>query len=39
LIQVVQTLAYCIDGDLPAPKDGDAFVPIVERLGKGSPNP
>lgn len=37
--QVVATLAYCIHGALPAPLDGDAFVPIVERLGKGSPNP
>jgi YtoQ family protein len=38
--QVVQTLAYTIRGALPAsPKDGDAFVPIAERLGKGNPNP
>lgn len=37
--QVVQTLAYVIDGALPPPKDGDAFIPIVERLGKGNPNP
>jgi YtoQ family protein len=38
--QVVQTLAYVIDGTLPAvPKDGDAYVPIAERLGKGNPNP
>ena len=37
--QVVDTLAYVINGDLPTPKDGDAFVPIVERLGKGNPNP
>ena len=38
--QVVQTLAYVIRGDLPAiPKDGDLFVPIADRLGKGNPNP
>ena len=38
--QVVQTLAYVIHGDLPAtPKDGDDFVPIANRLGKGNPNP
>jgi YtoQ family protein len=37
--QVVQTLAYVIRGELPQPKDGDAFVPIVDRLGKGNPNP
>uniref|UniRef100_A0A7S3P6Q9 YtoQ family protein n=1 Tax=Amphora coffeiformis TaxID=265554 RepID=A0A7S3P6Q9_9STRA len=37
--QVVQTLAYVIRGELPTPKDGDAFVPIADRLGKGNPNP
>lgn len=37
--QVVQTLAYVIHGTLPTPKDGDAFVPIADRLGKGNPNP
>jgi len=38
--QVVDTLAYVICGDLPAiPRDGDTFVPIADRLGKGNPNP
>eukprot|EP00798_Chlamydomonas_sp_ICE-L_P018515 gene18515-25017_t len=38
--QVVQTLAYAIRGELPrSPKDGDDFVPIADRLGKGNPNP
>lgn len=37
--QVVATLAYCIDGALPAPLDGDKFVPIADRMGKGNPNP
>ena len=37
--QVVQTLAYVIRGELPPPKDGDSFVPIADRLGKGNPNP
>ena len=38
--QVVDTLAYVIRGELPSvPKDGDSFVPIAERLGKGNPNP
>ena len=37
--QVVDTLAYVIRGDLPSPKDGDKFVPIADRLGKGNPNP
>ena len=38
--QVVDTLAYVIRGELPAvPKDGDSFVPIADRLGKGNPNP
>lgn len=37
--QVVDTLAYIIRGDLPTPRDGDAFIPIADRLGKGNPNP
>jgi len=37
--QVVQTLAYVIHGDLPTPKDGEAWIPIADRLGKGNPNP
>jgi YtoQ family protein len=37
--QVVQTLAYVITGELPPPKDGDAWIPISDRLGKGNPNP
>ncbi|GFH57278.1 hypothetical protein CTEN210_13754 [Chaetoceros tenuissimus] len=37
--QVVDTLAYVIRGDLPTPRDGDKFVPIADRLGKGNPNP
>ena len=37
--QVVDTLAYVIRGELPTPKDGDDFVPIADRLGKGNPNP
>ena len=37
--QVVQILDYVITGRLPQPKDGGDFVPIVERLGKGNPNP
>ena len=37
--QVVQTLDYVIRGSLPPPKDGDSFVPIADRLGKGNPNP
>lgn len=38
--QVVDTLAYVIRGELPeTPRDGDAFVPIADRLGKGNPNP
>jgi YtoQ family protein len=37
--QVVQTLDYCITGRLPPPLDGDAFIPIADRLGKGNPNP
>jgi YtoQ family protein len=37
--EVVQTLAYVIKGELPPPKDGDAWIPIADRLGKGNPNP
>lgn len=37
--QVVHTLAYVITGELPSPKDGDAWIPIADRLGKGNPNP
>ncbi|KAG7369774.1 YtoQ family protein [Nitzschia inconspicua] len=38
--QVVDTLAYVIRGELPkTPRDGDTFVPIADRLGKGNPNP
>ena len=37
--QVVQILDYTITGRLPPPRDGDAFVPIVDGLGKGDPNP
>mmetsp|Transcript_1498 Transcript_1498/g.1999 ORF Transcript_1498/g.1999 Transcript_1498/m.1999 type:complete len:200 (-) Transcript_1498:330-929(-) len=37
--QVVQTLAYAITGELPTPKDGDKWIPIADRLGKGNPNP
>ena len=37
--QVVQTLDYVINGNLPPPKDGELFVPIADRLGKGNPNP
>jgi hypothetical protein len=37
--QVVHTLPYVIRGELPPPKDGDLFVPIADRLGKGNPNP
>ena len=37
--QVVDILDYTLTGSLPAPKDGDAFIPIVDRLGKGNPNP
>jgi YtoQ family protein len=38
-MQVVDTLAYVIRGDLPVPRDGNEYVPIAERLGKGNPNP
>lgn len=38
-LQVVQTLAYVINGELPLPRDGDKWVPIADRLGKGNPNP
>uniref|UniRef100_A0A7S2EQR5 YtoQ family protein n=1 Tax=Trieres chinensis TaxID=1514140 RepID=A0A7S2EQR5_TRICV len=37
--QVVDTLAYVIRGDLPEPRDGEKFLPIADRLGKGNPNP
>ena len=38
--QVVQSLIYVMSGELPsAPKDGDNYVPIADRLGKGNPNP
>jgi YtoQ family protein len=38
--QVVDTLAYVIRGELPqSPKDGENYVPIADRLGKGNPNP
>ena len=38
--QVVETLAYVIRGDLPStPRDGDKWIPIADRLGKGNPNP
>ena len=37
--QVVQILDYVITGSLPPPKDGKDWLPSVERLGKGNPNP
>jgi YtoQ family protein len=37
--QVAQILNYTITGRLPRAKDGDKFVPIAERLGKGNPDP
>ena len=37
--QVVQILDYTITGRLPPPRDGDAYVPIADRLGKGNPTP
>lgn len=38
--QVVQALAYVTTGVLPTtPKDGDAYMPIADRLGKGNPSP
>jgi YtoQ family protein len=38
--QVVDTLAYVIRSELPEkPRDGDDFIPIADRLGKGNPNP
>lgn len=38
--QVIDSLAYVIRGELPEkPRDGDKFVPIATRLGKGNPNP
>jgi YtoQ family protein len=38
-MQVVQTLDYVITSRLPAPKDGDSYIAIADRLGKGNPNP
>jgi YtoQ family protein len=39
-VQVVDTLAYVIRGELPTtPRDGDNYVPIADRLGAGNPNP
>ena len=32
-------LDYTITGRLPPPRDGDAYVPIADRLGKGNPTP
>ncbi|KAH8092433.1 nucleoside 2-deoxyribosyltransferase YtoQ [Aureococcus anophagefferens] len=32
-------LDYVVTGALPAPRDGDAFVPMMERAGPGNPNP
>ncbi|EJK46828.1 hypothetical protein THAOC_34493 [Thalassiosira oceanica] len=37
--QVVDTLAYVINGDLPEPRDGGDWLPIADRLGAGNPNP
>jgi hypothetical protein len=40
--QAVRTLQYIIHGDLTTshpPLDGDQYVPIANRLGKGNPNP
>jgi len=37
--QVVESLAYVINGELGAPRDGEEFVPIAERLGAGNPSP
>ena len=38
--QVIDTLAYVTLGALPkTPRDGEDFVPIADRLGKGNPNP
>mmetsp|Transcript_29584 Transcript_29584/g.40855 ORF Transcript_29584/g.40855 Transcript_29584/m.40855 type:complete len:199 (-) Transcript_29584:75-671(-) len=37
--QVVSILDYTINGTLPRPRDADSFIPIVDRLGKGNPNP
>mmetsp|Transcript_23716 Transcript_23716/g.45186 ORF Transcript_23716/g.45186 Transcript_23716/m.45186 type:complete len:207 (+) Transcript_23716:115-735(+) len=38
--QVVDTLAYVARGELPErPRDGEEFVPIADRLGKGNPTP
>jgi YtoQ family protein len=38
-MQVVQTLDYVITSRLPDPKDGESYIPIADRLGKGNPNP
>ena len=37
--QVVDTLAYVTTGALPIARDGDKWMPIADRLGKGNPNP
>jgi YtoQ family protein len=38
--QAIDTLHYVIYGELPSvPKDGDQYIPIANRLGKGNPNP
>uniref|UniRef100_A0A7S4C0R4 YtoQ family protein n=1 Tax=Chrysotila carterae TaxID=13221 RepID=A0A7S4C0R4_CHRCT len=37
--QVVDVLDYVITGRLPKPRDGDRFVPIADRLGKGNKAP
>ncbi|KAJ1622298.1 hypothetical protein T492DRAFT_1063410 [Pavlovales sp. CCMP2436] len=39
LDQVLSVLDYTITGRLPPPRDGPAFVPIADRLGKGNPSP
>ena len=38
--QAIHTLRYIIHGDLThPPHDGDQYIPIANRLGKGNPNP
>jgi len=37
--QIVDILAYTIDGTLPATPRTPGFVPIADRLGKGNPAP
>ena len=37
--QVAHILDYVLTGALPVPLDGEDYVPIAERLGKGNPNP